>query len=745
MPPSPTLASMPRSAFSPVPATALIVALAGLLPGSLAAQQPPPPDGLPDSLVYLVDPVVVTATRGPRAASTVPAPVSVIQRREIVERVPNTISDLFRTIPGLDVTGVGASHVRPQIRGQSGQRILLLADGLRLNNTRRQRDFGEIPALVDLTAVEQIEVVRGPASVLYGSDAIGGVINIITGREVDEGFHETLSYSYGSAAQQNRFSLRVEGRRGPFSVDGGGMRRTAGSYEAPAGEFGDITLTEDVTVLHSGVEDRSFDLRLGYDFGEAVRVFVKGEYYDAEDAGFGLVHPDAYAPGDPVIEILYPNQTFAKLTAGLRAVDLGFVAADQVSLTVYGQDNERGLVFDAFIPFFPGAGIDLDNHNFTDIRTYGVRAEARKLLLNQVLVTYGVDGFRDRSEGTDNNVSTVIGFGPPMVTTDDSPSIPNAEFLSLGAFVQGELEVGERLSFILGGRYQHASAETFTTPNLDNSPTSESHHALVGAINGMLEVAEGLHAIASVSRGFRSPNLVELFFDGPVAEAGAYQIASSGLEPETSLNVDVGGRYVSRSLAGVGNVFVEAFHFRNKVSDGIRGRPVLDPAGDTVQTQGLDTYQNVNVDEIVLDGIELNADFLMDYGVWFGASFSTLDAEDAVDPDNPIGESYSRKLTGRLGYRDPGGRFWGQWELRHSAEQKDAALSAGNPLGETLPPFTVQNLRGGVRFVQRAGFTSSVSVAVSNLTNELYAETANASFFRPEPKRQLSLGLTVTF
>jgi outer membrane receptor protein involved in Fe transport len=734
-----------RRSSSFLAATAAAVLGGVLMAPQSASGQAPAGAEAPDSVVYLVDPVVVTATRGPRAASAVPGPVSVIQRRDLLEQAPNTIADLFRTLPGLDVTGVGVNQVRPQIRGQSGQRILLLADGLRMNNTRRQRDFGELPALVDLATVEQVEVVRGPGSVLYGSDAIGGVVNIITEGQVEDGFRESLSYLYGSAAEQGRISLRAEGRRGPFSLEGGAMSRNAESYDAPSGSFGDITLSDDVTVLHSGVEDGGFDLRLGYDLGATVGVFAKAEHYRADEAGFGFVHPDDYAPGAPVIEILYPEQRFTKLSAGLRARDLDFVAADALSLTAYGQDNERQLVFDAFIPFFPGAGLTLDNRNFTDIRTYGFRAEARKLAANAVLLTYGVDGFRDRAEGTDLNTSIITGFGPPMVTTTNAPSIPHAEFSSVGAFLQGELDVGERLSFVAGGRYQHASAETFTTPNLGNTPASQSHSAWVGALNGMLEVADGLYLVTSTGRGFRSPNLVELFFDGAVAEAGAYQAASEGLEPETSFNVDIGARYVTGSLADVGSAFVEAFYFRNEITDGIRARPVLDAGSDTIQTQGLDTYRNVNIDEIVVDGVEVNADFLMDYGITFGGSFSTLSAEDAVDPENPIGESYSKKVTGRLGYRDPEGRFWGQWEIRHSGEQKDAVLGSGNPLGGVLPAFTAQGFRGGVRLGEQDGFTTGLTLAVANLTNELYAETANASFFRPEPKRHVTLGLTVSF
>jgi len=716
-------------------ALAATAALAVLGPAGASAQTQPDPDS-----IYLVDPVVVTATRGPRARSVSPAPVSVAQRRDFIEQMPNTISDVFRTLPGLDVTGVGVNQVRPQIRGQGGQRILLLSDGLRMNNTRRQKDFGELPALVDLGAVDQVEVVRGPASVLYGSDAIGGVVNIITEAPVRDGSRGSASYLFGSGAEQSKASLRFEGRGGSFSFQGGGTWRTAGTYEAPGGSFGAITLAKDVEVLHSGVDDTTFDTRFGWDFSPRIGVFAKVEQYSADDAGFGYVDPDNYNPGDVEIEITYPQQRFTKLSGGLRARDLTNPVANEVSLTIYGQDNERDLFFDAYIPFTPTAGLTLDNRNFTDIRTYGMRAEARKLLDSGVRLTYGVDGFQDNSEGRDNNRSAITGFGPPRVSTSRAPSIPHARFTSLGAFLQGEIEFADRLSVVAGGRYQDVSAETRVTDWLPSHvPTSRSNSTVVGALNAMFEVVEGVHLIGTVGRGFRSPNLVELFFNGSVPEASAYQRAPASLEAETSLNYDLGARYQDDML------YVEGFYFRNEISDGIRSDPVLDATGDTIRTQGLNTYQNVNIDKIRMEGFELNADVHLPSGIELGGSFATLDAEDALDPQNPVGESYSTKVTGRAGYRDPAGRFWGEWETRYSGEQKDVALGSGNPLGAILPSFTVHGLRGGVRLVRTGSLTHGLTLAVTNLTNELYAETANASFFRPEPKRAFTVSWDVTF
>jgi outer membrane receptor protein involved in Fe transport len=144
-------------------------------------------------------------------------------------------------------------------------------------------------------------------------------------------------------------------------------------------------------------------------------------------------------------------------------------------------------------------------------------------------------------------------------------------------------------------------------------------------------------------------------------------------------------------------------------------------------------------------GYEVNADYRLPSGFAFGTSFSYVDAEDVIDSDNPVGESYSNKITGRVGYRDPAGRFWTQFEARHNGKQRDAAIPAGNPLGQALPAFDVLNLRGGFQLPDVGGTRQSVSVAVNNLTNELYAESSNASFFRPEPKRNVTVSLNVAF
>ena len=124
--------------------------------------------------------VTVTATRTATDVRNVAAPVLVIDSLRIRSQLANGVADLLRSEAGVDVVGTGVNQARPTIRGQRGQRILLLEDGMRLNNSRRQQDFGEIPSLIDPDQLARVEVVRGPASVLYGTDAIGGVVNLVT-------------------------------------------------------------------------------------------------------------------------------------------------------------------------------------------------------------------------------------------------------------------------------------------------------------------------------------------------------------------------------------------------------------------------------------------------------------------------------------------------------------------------------------------------------------------------------------
>ncbi len=698
---------------------------------------PAPLAGQTDSTVsrdtVVLTPLAVTATRSPKDVFLTPVPVDVFDRLTIVARAPNTVSDLFRGVAGLDVSGVGTSQVRPIIRGQRGQRILLLADGQRLNNSRRQQDFGEIPALVDVATVERVEVVRGPGSVLYGSDAIGGVVNVITRAPQLAGLHGTLGARYSSADDQQRVSGSVAGRFGRWAAQVGGSARQAGDYRAPQGDFGNISLAEATRVNDSRGEDWSLDAYLGYQLGDAHEVFAKYERYDADTAGFGYVDPAAYAPGDPTIRITYPFQVFSKASAGYRASALRTPFADRVELTGYVSDNERKLNLDVTVPNFagPGSRIDVAQRNWTDLRTWGLRAEARKLVGSTVGLTYGLDYFRDRSENSDTSTTTFT--GPPIPPSADTvPTVPNATYRSAGLFAQGDVRVTARLSVILGARYQWIRAETEPTPRVTAPLVTATDHTVVGSAGAVYRVSPAVSAVGTIGRAFRSPNLVERFYNGLTPEGLAYQSPNPDLTPETSLNVDLGLR------ARTGRLYAEAFVFQNDLRDGVR----IEATGDSVN--GTPEYQNVNVDHLRFRGIEVSARVSGPAGLTLGGALTHLDSEDVLDANNPVGESFATSYRLSLRHDDARDRFFAEYELRGNGARKDV-LPGSNPVGSTLPAFTVHTVRGGVTVFRRGFHTQRLGVAVRNLTDALYAEFSNVGFFRPEARRSLLVTYDVTF
>jgi hemoglobin/transferrin/lactoferrin receptor protein len=681
----------------------------------------------PDRPPIEVEELVVTATRTPTSVFQIPGPAIVLGATTIRQLAPNTVSDLFRTLPGLGVSGVGAAQARPTIRGQRGQRVLLLEDGLRLNNSRRQQDFGEVPSLVDVSTLGRVEVVRGPASVLYGTDAIGGVVNLISRTPSQEGVHGNLSYRYSTHDEQHKGVATLLGRTGRLGFLVSGTYRDAGFYDAPSGSFGDISLGNDVRVNDTGAQDESIEALLSYDVSVGHEVFVKYRRYRADTTGFGFVDPADYDPGSPLIQITYPEQRFDKVTAGYHSSDLRTPIADKLDVLGYYQENERELNNDIFV----GGGA-IQTQNFTDLETYGFRLEATKLVAGTHVLTYGVDLFRDKSENTDR--TEIVGFGPFPV--DSTSNVPNATFRSLGIFAQGDLHLAERLSVILGARFQDIRTSTRPTSGGTDPLVSNTDRTVVGAANVIYNLTENLNVIGAVGRAFRSPNLVERFFNGPTPEGSGFQRPNPNLEAETSLNVDVGLRYQDRRVS------LEGFVFRNEIRNGIR----IASTSDSIDFGGvfLPVSENVNVDKLRFTGVELTGSVQLPAGVSIHANYTHLSSKDVLNPLNPVGETFSDNLTARARFTEPQGRFWAEYAVRHNGDQKDVAL-VDNPVGDFLPAFTVHTARAGATLFRRGQFTQRVAVTLVNFTNALYAESANTSFFRPEPGRHLLITLDSSF
>ena len=718
---------------------ALVTAALLALPSAIVAQEAntsKPTKNAKDSTAAsrTLNAVTVTATRQKTDVHNVPTPVSVIDSMTLRDRMPNSPADILLDLPGVDLIGTGPNQARPSIRGQRGQRILLLEDGMRMNNARRQQDFGELPSLVDVSQIERVELVRGPASVLYGTDAIGGVINLITkvpSFGADTRSWGRLGYTYGSDGSLGKAEAVVGAHSGAWALEIRGNARVAGDYEAPKGTYGDVTLKNNTPLLNSGVHDHNAVAYLGWKGSAGRGAFVKVEQYVADKAGFGYVDP-ALLGGDPTkIEILYPHQDYQKLTMGFNSGALSNPFADKIDVTGYYSKNGRDLAQNIFIPAGPGMSIGINTWNRTDLGTIGGRAEATKVTTHAIF-TYGADFFRDRSTNNDSSLTTMIGFGPTMVIPSTTPSVPNATLSSVGAFVQSDIRLHERVNVILGGRYQDVSSTPTATAGRTDVFASHDNQTFVYAANGIVRATDNVSFIASVGRGFRSPNLVERYFNGPTPEGSAYESATPDLKSETSLNLDLGIKFRTE------RVNAEGFVFNNDITNAI----TIAPTGNKVE--GLPEYVNVNLGHLQTRGVEFDASVLLGAGLYTNGNWSSIKSTNVLDPKSPIGDTFSSKTNVALGWATASQRCWIEYAVRHNGEQKDITVGS-SPVGNTLPAFTVQSLRGGIRGWMVGSMRQDLTVAVNNLGNVLYAEAANAGFFRPSPGRSITLAVSTAF
>ena len=241
----------------------VVLVVVAFIPGMARAQTVPSPEGVhvaqdakPD--VRKVDPVVVTATKVETPQSELGATVSVITEDDIRTYHYSGIEDALRNVPGVEIQRSGSlgKTTSIKIRGAGSQQVVVLVDGMRVSSpTLGSTDLADLT----LDAIDRIEIVRGPQSTLYGADAIGGIVNIITkkGQGPPQGSVWLEGGSYGTIRER----ANVQGSYGGFNFNLSGTRYdTAGQRN---NDDADLT---------------SFTGRLGYDFPWKGELSVTGRY-----------------------------------------------------------------------------------------------------------------------------------------------------------------------------------------------------------------------------------------------------------------------------------------------------------------------------------------------------------------------------------------------------------------------------------------------------------------------------------
>jgi len=690
----------------------LVLILAVVTAPGFAQEAEPetPPEDAPEQATeegrVFKDEIVVTPGRQEQASGDLPAPITVFDRETIEKIQPEKMADLFKTIPGVEIEGEGPFRGIPVIRGMSSNRVLILVDGQRLNNSRESTTFAGIqPALVNLAEVERIEVLRGPASVQYGSDAIGGVINIIT-RQPNLGEQEfrvsgDVAYEYGTVSDSQLGRASVTGTGRGFSFYAGASYEKVEDYTAADGAYEDPRyagwVREDNTVPNSGMEQTNFNGGVKFLTGQQGVLRVDAEVVRTQDVGFPGF--DLETSG---IEITFPNFDRDKLGAAWNSGPVWGLSDISLSAYYQGVNKESQNVFD--VPGF------LSN-SFTQSEIDSIGFNAQSIAdAGKHHLTFGLDFYNDNVEDTALSETC---FGPFCLPPSTEVAVPKSEQTGLGAYVQDQWELSDQFSLALGLRGDTFDFVSEDDPNYPGEPFDVTDSAVSGNVGLTWSVTENVNLVALVARGFRTPNLQERSFTGLATTQDTFIIQNPDLSSESSWNYEIGTKVrYDRYTGGL-------HFFYNDLTDFI----TLEFLGIDPDT-GLELAQFANIAKATIWGAEFDLQAI--FANWWTAfgSIAYIEGDNATT-NEPLSSIPPLKVI--LGLRYQRSAWWTEANLRFLDRQ--TRLPQSDPDFETgTTGFTVYDLRGGYDFNFGLGFL----VALENITDKLYNEPYNN---RPEPGR----------
>jgi hemoglobin/transferrin/lactoferrin receptor protein len=489
--------------------------------------------------------MVITANRYEKEAYKVTQPITVAGAEEIAAKGHTIVSDIIRTFPGIDMNDAGPFRTRPVIRGLFGTRVLVLVDGERLNDQRDIVDFAGVSmSLVDPNEIERVEVVNGPSSVLYGSDAMAGVINIITKPNM---FRDQLTsfarYStrYSTADQQssNRIDVGLRGKRLSGSI-GLQYREANQDFTPPDGwnnkdeyfvyrpGFYDSLNADQGTsfdrdkLANSRVRVNNYDARLAYKLATNHRLDFDFGAFRAADIGFAGVPNDS----TPFL-FFWPRHdrdnvsltyTGSALTDKLASIT-GKIYYEKISKDFFTNFYD-GIVIFAGPPPNPPTITPQTSLSTTEVEKFGLNFQELYQLSRQATLTFGFDAWREQIDGQVVSISRLEGFGPfPFNDTTTSSSVPKNNWHALGVYASGEVDL-EPVLLTGGLRFDNFWINTKETPGyVDDSdeplPTDDqTYNSLNGSFGAVYPIGRGVNLVGNVGTAYRVPNVVERFFFG---------------------------------------------------------------------------------------------------------------------------------------------------------------------------------------------------------------------------------------
>lgn len=631
--------------------------------------------------------IVVTATKIEEPKKDVPASVQIITGEDIKNSTAQNAGDLIaeasvgyiQKYPGALTSRIGLRGFTTDIFSQEKSRVLVLINGNRAGTI----NIAKIPA----ADIERIEIVKGPASVLYGSSAMGGVINIITKKGKEEGISGSMGGEAGSWAYWNT-SAEVNGKKGPFDFYLTAGRSSRDDYDAKG--FG--------TIENSGLDDETVSARFGYNF------------FGSHNISLGFQQWRGWEIGDPGPTYSPDPDNYSDKKR--QGYDTGYETETFKAKYYLIKDEDEthgGMV----------TGTGNSNITIKKTDTHGVGLQ-KIFSIGEHRVILG--GQWDSIEVESS-------------TNTGAPYNPNSQYNTYGAFSEGRLSLlNKKLLLSAGLRYDYFVNEILETPGITSLKPKKDTLDQVTARGGIVyNITEAFRLKGNVGNAFRAPAADELAADYTSSWKTRY-LGNPELKPEKSTAYDAGIEYSRDSFNGDLTFFYSDFKDKiNSVYDkSLSAKTWENVNGTTIQ--GIEG--NVSYDIGIASGLDISVEPFTNFTYHLKRE-SEDEKEISQNGDTLL---YVPRWTAAYGIR----AAHENWEARIIANYTgDTQVMDWDPSSSTYgeavkkDTFTVVHLKGSYRPVKHV----EVTVSVENLFDEKYEYVSGY----PMPGRSITGGVKWLF
>lgn len=629
--------------------------------------------------------IVVTGSVDSRRASEVYQPVSVIGSEKLLEIGQPTLGETLSSSPGVSSSYFGPGSSRPVIRGLGGDRVRILEGGVGTGDASSLSPDHNVA--VDPNMADQIEILRGPATLLYGSSATGGVVNVIDGRIPSrvpvDAVTGTIDLGFGSVADDASGSIRLDGGVGSFAWRLGYSKRSTDEYEIPGpaehDDEGDHEDEEEFTGVLENSDLESENMLAGISWvGERGFLGLSWNGFDTNYGVPGHAHEhDGHDDHDHLRGLRQPfdegeeEEDFVRIDMKQRRIDLaGEVRPDHA--------------------FFRSIRFRLGSSDYEHVELEG----------EEIGTQFFNDSIEGRIEAVHRGIGAMSGsFGLQYADSDfeaigEEAFVPPSRTESLALFGFEEWNL-ERWDFQVGARWESQDVST-TAPDLP----ARSFDGISLSAGAIWHTTPSWAIALSTARTERLPNATELYANGPHIATRAFEIGDPTLGEETNVGVDLSFRRTEGRVRGELNLFwndFDGYIFESPTGEIEDELPVFQFIQEDAEFTGFEIDTHTEIFHSGSKHLELEA----------GLDYVRAKLKD--------GGNLPRITPMRVwvGLRYTQGPFSASAEVRRTEEQDDVA-----EFEEETEGYTMLNATIGYRLF--AGRTAhDILLRGTNLTDEL--------------------------